>query len=138
MDKNGLITRKNGVARVDGEIAVSRAIGDRLYKQFIISEPEVFHKKLEEDDELLVLSSDGLFLVYNEEQLAEQIFEMRQEGVSLKEIAQRITDESCMNFDCRDNISLILVDLKKHYIDNLAKEALLPVFESQMPADIPL
>ena len=31
---------KDGVARVDGSLAVSRAIGDLKYKQFLISEPE--------------------------------------------------------------------------------------------------
>ena len=40
LQSNGLITMKNGVARVDGSIAVSRAIGDIQYKQFLISEPE--------------------------------------------------------------------------------------------------
>jgi len=31
---------KEGVARVDGSLAVSRAIGDLKYKQFLISDPE--------------------------------------------------------------------------------------------------
>jgi protein phosphatase 1L len=38
---NGFVTMKDGVARVDGSLAVSRAIGDLKYKQFLISEPEV-------------------------------------------------------------------------------------------------
>jgi len=36
----GLVTFKNDVARVDGSLAVSRAIGDLRYKQFLIPEPE--------------------------------------------------------------------------------------------------
>lgn len=42
IENNGLILTKDGVARVDGSLAVSRAIGDVKYKQFLISEPEVF------------------------------------------------------------------------------------------------
>jgi serine/threonine protein phosphatase PrpC len=39
---NGLVTMKNGVARVDNCLAVSRAIGDRKYKQYIIPHPETY------------------------------------------------------------------------------------------------
>jgi len=34
---------------------------------------------------------------------------------TLKEIAQKVTDECCMNYFCKDNVTLMLVDLKKHY-----------------------
>lgn len=44
--------------------------------------------------------------------------------MSLSEIASKIVDESCTNYNCRDNISLILVDLNKHYYDNMAKRDL--------------
>ena len=42
---------------------------------------------------------------------------MRSEGYELQEIANKITEESCMNFNCKDNVSIILVDLNKHYND---------------------
>jgi len=67
LKNNGLIQVKNGVARVDGSIAVSRAIGDLKYKQFLIPEPESQTYNIQEDDDLLILSTDGLFLVMNEE-----------------------------------------------------------------------
>ena len=73
MNNGGWITCKNGVHRVDGELAVSRAIGDRNIKKFIIAEPEVYHHTLEADDDMLILSSDGLMLVYKEEALAKTI-----------------------------------------------------------------
>ena len=63
---------KNGVARVDGSIAVSRAIGDIQYKQFLISEPETETHQIQPDDDLLILSTDGLFMApsYKEENVA--------------------------------------------------------------------
>ena len=67
INKNGLITCRDGVSRVDGQIIVSRAIGDMPYKEFIISEPECHHSNIQEDDDILVLCSDGLLLVYSEE-----------------------------------------------------------------------
>ena len=114
LNQNGLITCRNGVSRVDGQITVSRAIGDIAHKQFITSEPESYHHSITDDDEVLILCSDGLLLVYTQEQLAKEITEKRNEYSSLSEIAQRITDECCTNYNCRDNISLILIDLKEY------------------------
>ena len=46
VNKNGFVQMRGDVARVDGCLAVSRAIGDKNLKQFIISEPEVHHHKI--------------------------------------------------------------------------------------------
>ena len=43
---------------------------------------------------------------------------MRNEGYDLSDITKKITDESCINYNCRDNITLVIVELKKHYKDN--------------------
>ena len=88
LNNNGFITNKGGVSRVDGEIAVSRAIGDKNLKQYLISEPEIMNYMINEEDDLLVLSTDGIFLVYKEQQLASMIFEMRKNQLSLKVITQ--------------------------------------------------
>jgi hypothetical protein len=45
------------------------------------------------------------------------VYERRQKGLSLKQIAKEITDDCVQNYYCKDNVTLILVDLKKHYID---------------------
>ena len=47
IESNGLITNKNGVSRIYGSIAVSRAIGDKPYKKFLIPEPECTHYQLQ-------------------------------------------------------------------------------------------
>ena len=56
-------------------------------------------------------------LVYSEEQLAREIVEKRSEYYTLPEIARKITDECCTNYNCRDNVSLILIDLKAYLRD---------------------
>ena len=127
MNNGGWVTCKNGVHRVDGELAVSRAIGDRNIKKFIIADPEVYHHKLEEDDDLLILSSDGLLLVFTEEKLAQMITDMRRKQLngqapqSLSQMSSQIMEEACQDYYCRDNVSLVLVDLKKHYEDNVKR-----------------
>lgn len=42
---------------------------------------------------------------------------LRQKGKSLNEISQLITDECCTDYNCKDNVTLIIIDLKKHYND---------------------
>ncbi|XP_042474852.1 probable protein phosphatase 2C 24 [Macadamia integrifolia] len=49
------------VPRVLGVLAMSRAIGDNYLKPFVISEPEVTITDRTEEDECLILASDGLW-----------------------------------------------------------------------------
>ena len=36
-------------------------------------------------------------------------------------MSNTIMEEACQNYYCRDNVSLVLVDLKKHYEENEKK-----------------
>ncbi|XP_075513425.1 protein phosphatase 2C 37-like [Primulina tabacum] len=54
-------------ARVLGVLAMSRAIGDNYLKPFVISEPEVTVTERTEEDECLILASDGLWDVVSNE-----------------------------------------------------------------------
>jgi serine/threonine protein phosphatase PrpC len=42
VNEGGFVSVKNDIARVDGSLAVSRAIGDIKYKKYIIAEPETY------------------------------------------------------------------------------------------------
>lgn len=114
---NGFVTMKDGVARVDGSLAVSRAIGDIKYKQFLISEPEVATFQIQPDDDVLILASDGLYMVYSELEVARMVSELRYSGHSLKQISAKIAFECCTNYNCKDNVTVVLIDLKKHFND---------------------
>ncbi|KAJ3700667.1 hypothetical protein LUZ61_004372 [Rhynchospora tenuis] len=48
-------------ARVFGVLAMSRAIGDSYLKPFVISEPEVMVTETTEQDECMILATDGLW-----------------------------------------------------------------------------
>ncbi|XP_011092720.1 probable protein phosphatase 2C 75 [Sesamum indicum] len=54
-------------ARVEGILAMSRAIGDRYLKPYVISEPEVTFTRRDQEDEFLVLATDGLWDVMSTE-----------------------------------------------------------------------
>ncbi|KAK6135796.1 hypothetical protein DH2020_030491 [Rehmannia glutinosa] len=57
----GYVDRCRGVCRVHGSLNVSRAIGDRHLKQWVIAEPKTKVLKIEPECEFLILASDGLW-----------------------------------------------------------------------------
>jgi protein phosphatase 1L len=59
--QGGFLHCRNGIWRVHGSIAVSRAIGDLHLKEWIISEPEIKRVPLTSDCQFLIMASDGLW-----------------------------------------------------------------------------
>ncbi|GFP97662.1 probable protein phosphatase 2c 25 [Phtheirospermum japonicum] len=57
----GYVDCTRGVWRVHGSLAVSRAIGDRHLKKWVIAEPATRVIKISPDCEFLILASDGLW-----------------------------------------------------------------------------
>lgn len=51
------------VPRVDGQLAVARAFGDKSLKMHLSSEPYVTVEIIGDDAEFLILASDGLWKV---------------------------------------------------------------------------
>ena len=47
--------------RIQGSLAVSRGIGDRHLKQWVIAEPETKILQIQPEHEFLILASDGLW-----------------------------------------------------------------------------
>ena len=51
------------VPRVDGQLAVARAFGDKSLKEHLSSEPDVASEVIDEDTEFIILASDGIWTV---------------------------------------------------------------------------
>ena len=49
--------------RVDGQLAVARAFGDRSLKAHLSSDPDVEVETIDADTEFFILASDGLWKV---------------------------------------------------------------------------
>lgn len=96
-----------GVWRVEGVLAVSRAIGDRPFKEYVIGKPEVIrHKRCYENDEYLVLASDGLWDVMKNDVVAEIV-----RSAATPEDAAWTLTETAFTRGSRDNICALVVDL---------------------------
>ena len=100
--------------RVQGVLAVSRAIGDINYKDYISSEPEISSIQISHQDQLLILSTDGLYKCYSKSHVANKILELRQKGLSLGQISTVITNQA-VEEGSPDNITLMIIDLSDYY-----------------------
>ncbi|KAK7301722.1 hypothetical protein RJT34_12594 [Clitoria ternatea] len=59
--QGGYVDMCRGVWRIQGSLAVSRGIGDRHLKQWVIAEPETRLLSIQPQHDLLILASDGLW-----------------------------------------------------------------------------
>lgn len=90
-----------GTWRVGGVLAMSRAFGNRMLKQYVVAEPEIQEQEINEELELLVLASDGLWDVVSNEDavtIAREVEEPESAARKLTEIA--FTRGSADNITC--------------------------------------
>lgn len=89
------------IQRVNGALAVSRALGDFEYKsstdldatkQLVSPEPEVFWYERSPKDELLILACDGVWDVMTNEDLVTFIRDRLRCTKSLDEVCNQVID----------------------------------------------
>lgn len=106
------------IQRVNGSLAVSRALGDYEYKsvpglapveQLVSPEPDVYcMERSPQRDEFLLLACDGVFDVMTNAELADFIRSRLMVTKDLSAIGNQILD-SCLSKGSRDNMSVVLV-----------------------------
>ncbi|XP_011012464.1 PREDICTED: probable protein phosphatase 2C 6 isoform X2 [Populus euphratica] len=116
--QGGRVINWNG-ARVLGVLAMSRAIGDRYLRPWIIPVPEVTFMTRTDEDECLILASDGLWDVMTNEEVGEvarrilRRWRRSSDGFSPAQTVADNLQEIAYGRNSSDNISIIVVDLKK-------------------------
>jgi len=106
------------IQRVNGSLAVSRALGDFEYKnvdgkgpteQLVSPEPEFYVKPREEDsDQFLVLACDGVWDVMSNEDICNFIIHRMKVHDNLETICNEVID-TCLYKGSRDNMSIIII-----------------------------
>ncbi|KAL5189874.1 Protein phosphatase 2C 16 [Glycine soja] len=123
----GKVIQWNG-HRVFGVLAMSRSIGDRYLKPWIIPDPEVTFLPRAKDDECLILASDGLWDVMTNEEVCDiarrrillwhkknglALPSERGEGIDpAAQAAAEYLSNRALQKGSKDNITVIVVDLK--------------------------
>jgi serine/threonine protein phosphatase PrpC len=110
VDGNRVYTRGHG-------INMTRALGDFDFKtpynqakdDWISAIPDIRSIKLTPDLDFLVLASDGLWTVMDDEVVVDEVVKLKNEGLTAQEISEKIVDR-ISHVPRSDNITVIIVD----------------------------
>ncbi|CAL0303762.1 unnamed protein product [Lupinus luteus] len=104
-NRGGFVSNFPGdVPRVDGQLAVSRAFGDKSLKKHLSSEPYVTLETIDDDAEFVILASDGLWKVMSNQEAVDAIREIK----DARSAAKHLTEEA-LNRESSDDISCVVV-----------------------------
>ncbi|KAJ0399604.1 hypothetical protein P43SY_008923 [Pythium insidiosum] len=109
-DAGGMVLYVRGIARVNGRLAVSRAFGDSELQEYVIANPEISCHELTQDDEYIVLGSDGLWDVLTNEAVATCI--RNNPWLSIEDLSKALMNRA-IELGSSDNITVIVIDVRK-------------------------
>ena len=105
-DTGGIVFRE----RVFGTLMLTRSFGDKEMKKYgVLSTPDIFCQDIEEDDLFIIIASDGVWDVIEED----EVLKFAQDKISSNELSKKIVDLA-KERDTHDNISCIVVKLNKN------------------------
>lgn len=100
-----------GVWRVEGILAVSRAIGDRMLKPFVVAEPEVREFKRTSKDRYMIVASDGVWDTITNDDAAQLV--MKHDD---PQAAARLIMEEAYARGSLDNICVMVINLTQYVV----------------------
>lgn len=106
--RGGFVSNMPGdVPRVNGQLAVSRAFGDESLKLHLRSDPDIRPIDIDNDTELLILASDGLWKVVSNQEAVDIGRKFKDPHVAAKQLISEAVKK-----DSKDDISCIVVRFK--------------------------
>ena len=104
-DNGGIVFR----GRVFGTLMLTRSFGDKEMKKYgVLSTPDIFIKNIDEEDIFIIMASDGVWDIVEEN----EIFQMSKEKISSSDFSKKIVNLA-KERDTHDNISCIVIKLNK-------------------------
>merc|ERR1711988_495660 len=95
--------------RVEGVLAVTRAIGDKDLKKCVTAHPDVYDIELTDQDELLILASDGLWDVMTNQEAVDLAMGHKDLGVACDALV-----EAALSKGSNDNVSALIVNIREY------------------------
>jgi len=104
-NKGGFVSNMPGdVPRVNGQLAVSRAFGDKSLKSHLRSDPDIQDTIIDAHTEVLILASDGLWKVISNQEAVDIARRIKDPKKAAKQL---IAD--ALKRDSKDDISCVVV-----------------------------
>lgn len=104
-NKGGFVSNLPGdVPRVNGQLAVSRAFGDKSLKSHLRSDPDILDITIDVNCDILILASDGLWKVMSNQEAIDIARKIRDP----QKAAEQLTT-AALNKDSKDDISCVVV-----------------------------
>lgn len=104
-DRGGFVSNMPGdVARVNGQLAVSRAFGDKSLKSHLRSDPDILDMHIDVNCDVLILASDGLWKVMSNQEAVDVARRFKDPQKAAKELTAEAVKR-----DSKDDISCVVV-----------------------------
>uniref|UniRef100_A0A5B6ZL06 protein-serine/threonine phosphatase n=1 Tax=Davidia involucrata TaxID=16924 RepID=A0A5B6ZL06_DAVIN len=104
-NKGGFVSNMPGdVPRVNGQLAVSRAFGDKSLKSHLRSDPDIQDTNIDVSTDILILASDGLWKVMSNQEAVDIARRIRDP----QKAAKQLTAEA-LKRESKDDISCVVV-----------------------------
>ncbi|XP_063700424.1 uncharacterized protein LOC134830776 [Culicoides brevitarsis] len=108
----GVVLNYGGIWRVQGQLAVARAIGPATYKPFVSNEPDICCIELDGEEDFLVMACDGLWDNLSEDEIAIAVYrQVKEDPENLELVTQKLV-EIAKAAGSTDNITVIVIFLK--------------------------
>lgn len=109
----GLVVCVGGAPRVNGVMAVTRALGHADFAGLVIPEPEVRTEALQGDEKFLVIGSDGIWDHVNDEECTD-VVSAHMDGEGGARAAVRALVQRAWDSGGNDDITAVVVNLARY------------------------
>lgn len=99
---------ERGIYRVNGNLALSRAIGDRSERPHVTAEPDVISVPVQDDDEFIIVATDGLWDVMDSHEAVEYVRSLLEAGLKRKKVAAHMVEEAIRR-GTYDNVTVVII-----------------------------
>lgn len=110
IENNGGTVLHMGTWRVEGVLAVTRAIGDKDLKKCVTAEPFVVEIPLEEGDESLIMASDGLWDFMTNQEVVDEARLHTDPSLAAKALVDKAIEKGS-----KDNVTVCVVHTNEYY-----------------------
>lgn len=102
-----------GVPRVNGVLAVSRALGDKALRPYVMPDPQIGCITSLANTELIILACDGVWDVLNNEEAIAIVRNALKESNNNYDYAANVLQNAALKKGSTDNISIIIINTKQ-------------------------